>query len=65
MVMPFTERVENEGWGKIMKFCFRHSLRCLCGNQVEMAGSSSLLCSGKRSGPQRYKAEGHQHKDDI
>ena len=64
--MPFTEREKNEGWGDIMKFRFRHGLRCLCGNQEETVGSSSLLCSEKRSGPQRYnKAEGHQHKDSI
>lgn len=53
--MPFTERVENEGWGKIMKFCFRHSPRCLCGNQVETAGSSSLLCSGRGLGHRDIK----------
>lgn len=64
MVMPFTERVENEGWGKIMKFCFSTVWDVSVVTKWRRL-ALQVCCAQERSGPQRYNAEGHQHKDDT
>lgn len=50
---------------KIMKFCFRHSLRCLCGNQVETGLALQVCCAQERGLGHRDITQGHQHKDDT
>ena len=64
--MWFTEREKKEGWRDKRKFHFKHTkLEASVWRPKGTVGSSSMVCSEERFGPQRYKPKGHQHKDCI